>query len=101
MVGGFSGFNGTGRQSFWLPTNRPGRYEWEQLGDMKEARRRGPALGSVMGKVVVAGGGDWGTDTVEVLEGSKWKKMNFRMKERREHAAYVTVDSQWFPKCHF
>ena len=48
MVGGFSGFNGTGHQTFWLPVTRPGRWEWEQLGDLVEARRRGPALGGVM-----------------------------------------------------
>ena len=69
---------------------------------------------------MVAGGGNWGTNTIEVI--SKYEKNEIRLlilnvkvfdknegrwrsggrlRFRREYGAAVTVDSSWFPQCNF
>ena len=51
--------------------------------------------------VAVAGGGDYGDETVDVLEGANWRRSEVKMKYKREFCAGVTVPSEWFPDCSF
>ena len=77
-------------------------------------------MGSVGDSLVVAGGGNWGTNTIEVFDKRErrlvyqswsWLSINYtvtnrwrsggRLRYRREYGAAVTVDSSWFPQCNF
>ena len=69
---------------------------------------------------MVAGGGNWGTNTIEVKRlldltnkgrqcfnvkvfdknERRWRSGG-RLRFRREYGAAVTVDSSWFPQCNF
>ena len=61
------GFMGSGRRVRWLPVSRPGRALAEELALLAEPRRWGPAVGAVGDSLAVAGGGDWGTTSVELF----------------------------------
>jgi len=96
------GYMGGGRRVRWLPVSRPGRSVGENLAVLSESRRWGPAVGVVGQSLAVAGGGDWGTNTVEFF--SRVERMWRRgpnLSVAREFAAGVTVDSSWFPHCNF
>ena len=49
----------------------------------------------------MAGGGDYGDETVDVLEGANWRRSEVKMRYKREFSAGVTVPSEWFPDCSF
>ena len=51
--------------------------------------------------MVVAGGGDYGDETVDVLEGANWRRSEVKMRYKREFCVGVTVPSEWFPDCSF
>ena len=80
-------------------TDEPGAGELEKL---VEARRWAPSVGGVGDSIVVAGGCNWGCNTIEVFskKEKRWRSGG-RMRFRREYAAAVTVDSSWFPQCNF
>ena len=50
----------------WLPLGRPGKPMIEELQMLSDPRRWSPGVGSVGDTLVVAGGGNWGSDTIEV-----------------------------------
>jgi len=108
LAGGY--YNGV--SSMWLPLERNGRSletygltgdqpKWEWLSSLKQGRKWGAAVGYVGRTVVLAGGGDYGDDTIEVLQGRDWQKSRLTMKFKREFTAGVTVPSEWFPHCGF
>ena len=74
----------------------------EELQMLGDPRRWAPAVGSVGDSLVVAGGGNWGSDTIEIFDKAtkKWRTGG-KMRFRREYSASVTVDSSWFPQCNF
>ena len=37
-------------------------------GVLEEARRWRPGVGRIAGRMAVVGGGDWGSDTIEILD---------------------------------
>jgi len=96
------GFQGNGKRVKWLPLGRPGRPMIEDLDKLVEARRWAPSVGGVGDSIVVAGGCNWGCNTIEVFskKEKRWRSGG-RMRFRREYAAAVTVDSSWFPQCNF
>lgn len=96
------GFQGSGKRVKWLPMSRPGRPMVEELDKLVEARRWAPSVGGVGDSIVVAGGCNWGCNTIEVFsrKEKRWRSGG-RMRFRREYAAAVTVDSSWFPQCNF
>jgi len=96
------GFQGNGKRVKWLPLSRPGRPMIEELDKLVEARRWAPSVGGVGDNIVVAGGCNWGCNTIEVFSKTdkRWRSGG-RMRFRREYAAAVTVDSSWFPQCNF
>ena len=81
------GFQRNGKRVRWLPlgenstlynkeikprllVGRPGKPMIEELPMLVEPRRWAPSVGSVGDTLVVAGGGNWGTNTVEVFDRS-------------------------------
>ena len=66
-----------------------------------QERKWGPAVGFVGDKVTVAGGGDYGDETVDTLEGTNWRRSPVSMRYKREFCVGVTVPSDWFPDCSF
>jgi len=96
------GFQGSGKRVKWLPLSRPGRPMIEELDKLVEQRRWAPSVGGVGETIVVAGGCNWGCNTIEVFskKEKRWRSGG-RMRFRREYAAAITVDSSWFPQCNF
>jgi len=96
------GFQRNGRRVKWLPLGRPGKPMIEELQMMVEPRRWAPAVGSVGDTLVVAGGGNWGSNTIEIFDKNerRWRSGG-RLRFRREYSASVVVDSSWFPQCNF
>jgi len=91
-----------GRKVAWVPLNRPGPPLIEEIGPLKEARRWRPGVGRIAGQLVVLGGGDWGSSSVEVLhDNNRFKLLEHGMEDRRENTAAVTVDSSFFEGCDF
>ena len=66
-----------------------------------QERKWGPAVGFIGDKVTVAGGGDYGDETVDMLEGANWRRSPVSMIYKREFCVGVTVPSHWFPDCSF
>ena len=64
-----------------------------------QERKWGPAVGFIGSNLVVAGGGDYGDETVDMLEGSSWVRSKVVMNYKREFSVGVTVPSKWFPEC--
>ena len=62
------GFQRNGRRVRWLPLGRPGRPRLEELQMLGDPRRWSPAVGSVGDSLVAAGGGNWGSDTIEMFD---------------------------------
>ena len=92
---------------FWIKTadlhpGRPGKPMMEELPLLVEPRRWAPSVGAVGDTLVIAGGGNWGSNTIEVFDKAerRWRSGG-RLRFRREYAAAVTVDSSWFPQCNF
>ncbi|XP_023328615.1 uncharacterized protein LOC111701534 [Eurytemora carolleeae] len=91
-----------GRKLSWVPLQRPGAPFLEVIANLEEPRRWRPGVGRIAGRVAVIGGGDWGTDTIEVLDNSnRFKLLVHKLEKRRENTAAVTVDSSYFKKCKF
>jgi len=100
-----------GGSSMWLPLqDRAGNSletygvtrdqpKWEWLSSLTSERKWGAAMGYIGDKFALAGGGDYGDNTIEVLEDRDWRRLNFTMKFKREFTAGVTVPSEWFPHC--
>jgi len=79
----------------------PGRDSprWEWLSGLTKERKWGPAVGFIGPNLAVAGGGDYGDETVDLLVGSSWVRSEVVMNYKREFAVGVTVPSEWFPEC--
>jgi len=102
-----------GGASMWLPlADRQGvsmeRYgpnrdepRWEWFSTMTEKRKWGPGLGYIGQNLAIAGGADYGDDTVDVLEGTEWRRSGVTMRYKREFLAAATVPSEWFSQCGF
>lgn len=58
-------------------------------------------MGFIGDKVAVAGGGDYGDETVDIMEGAGWRRSEVSMAYKREFCVGVTVPSHWFPHCSF
>ena len=106
MAGGY--YNGV--TTMFLPmtsrlTSRSGPtgWEWEWMGALPKERKWGPAMGSVDGVLTIAGGFDYGDETMDEFdpEAGQWirsesKKLAFK----REFASHTTVPHYWFkPWC--
>ncbi|XP_059088568.1 calicin-like [Tigriopus californicus] len=76
--------------------------DWQWVGSLPEDRKWGPALGLVNGILTVAGGQDYGDNTIDELseENSFWRRSTGKtLKWKREFSSHVTVPSWWFPAC--
>ena len=75
---------------------------WRWTGNLTKERKWSPSLGLVDGRPTIAGGDDYGDDTVDHHGGSGggWRRNSeVRMRWKREFAGEATVPSQWFPQC--
>ena len=66
-----------------------------------QERKWGFAFGYIGSSLAAAGGGDYGDETVDVLEHGSWRRSRVKMMVKREFSAGVTVPSHWFPECQF
>ncbi|XP_023330209.1 kelch-like protein 25 [Eurytemora carolleeae] len=76
--------NGISLETYELTLDQP---RWEWLSSLTMARKWGSAIGYVNGKLTLAGGGDYGDNTIEHLIGRDWLKSNLTMKYKREFTA--------------
>jgi len=109
VVGGY--YNGG--SSMWLPlADRQGNSlevfgprrdlpKWEWLSSLSQERKWLPAMGYVGEHLTLAGGGDYGDETVETLHGRDWRRSRVKMHYKREFAVGVSVPQEWFPECAF
>ena len=66
-----------------------------------QERKWGFAFGYIGSSLAAAGGGDYGDETVDVLDHGSWRRSRVKMMVKREFCAGVTVPSHWFPECQF
>eukprot|EP00092_Neocalanus_flemingeri_P035956 GFUD01039149.1.p1 GENE.GFUD01039149.1~~GFUD01039149.1.p1 ORF type:complete len:358 (+),score=104.04 GFUD01039149.1:162-1076(+) len=107
VVGGY--YNGVTSMFLPLEDNRGSSLEkfgsgrdlprWEWLSGLTKERKWGPAVGFIGPNLAVAGGGDYGDETVDLLVGSSWVRSEVVMNYKREFSVGVTVPSEWFPEC--
>jgi len=87
---------GESLETFGPNRNMP---RWEWLSGLTKERKWGPAVGFIGQNFAVAGGGDYGDETVDLLQGSTWIRSKVVMNHKREFSVGVTVPSSWFPEC--
>ncbi len=101
VAGGY--YNGIG--TMFLPLS--GGASWRWLSFLPAERKWGPALGAVDGVLNVAGGKNYGDNTVDEMamataDGTLWATSpTKRMRHKREFSAHATVPTEWFPECGF
>jgi len=78
-----------------------GNGSWETAGWLPAQRQWGPSLGLVAGVPTIAGGMDYGDETLDEFRGwSDWRRNDGKtMRYKREFSAAVTVPNYWFPHC--
>jgi len=90
--------SGRSLETFGLNRNMP---RWEYVAGLTKERKWGPAVGFIGSNLVVAGGGDYGDETVDILRGGSWQRSNIDMIYKREFCVGVTLPQRWFPECQF
>ena len=77
--------------------------EWKWFASLPEERKWGVALGRVDGIVTVAGGDNYGDNTIDEYDPTRkvWQRAERKLLHKREFAAYATVPEKWFPQCRF
>jgi len=70
-------------------------------GWLPAQRQWGPSFGLVAGVPTIAGGMDYGDETLDEFRGwSDWRRNDGKtMRYKREFSAAVTVPNYWFPHC--
>ncbi len=105
LIGGY--YNG--KAGMFLPLNsdfdrrrhrRPIRWRW--FAQLPAERKWGAALGTINGQLAIAGGRNYGDNTVDVFDENygRWiRSSKMFLRGKREFASHATVPTQWFPHC--
>ncbi|XP_071744613.1 uncharacterized protein [Lepeophtheirus salmonis] len=96
LVGGY--YNGF--STMYWPLDGPRHWEW--MGPLTEDRKWKPAIGLVNGQLIVATGGNYGDNRIEVYDGERhWTLRRDKLRYKREYAGHTKVPHYWFPHCRF
>ncbi|CAB4054376.1 unnamed protein product [Lepeophtheirus salmonis] len=69
---------------------------------LTEDRKWKPAIGLVNGQLIVATGGNYGDNRIEVYDGERhWTLRRDKLRYKREYAGHTKVPHYWFPHCRF
>jgi len=88
--------HGASLETFGLNFNQP---KWEWMSSLVDAKKWGAAAGIINGVVTLAGGGDYGSDSIETLAVRDFRASSLKLIQKREFTAGVVVPSEWFPQC--